>query len=345
MQYKITSHYIEKKVPLTISREVKKGQYNTFLKIEHGSHVGIGETVFEDKAETTIQKIDNFLSSLKTLSPIEAWNEGKQLGLDGLSLALIASALWDLLAHQANLPLDRLLGLTRAQPKTSLTVSIGESEWVYERTKEILNTFSPYLLKIKLGSKPGIEHDKASFMAVIRAINDLNANPVQIFVDANGGWDLVDAKIMMPWLKSRGVLYIEQPLAADQDDQLSKLYQGRALPIFVDESCVFVDDVARLACVVDGINIKLLKCGGITEALRMIHVARAHHLKFMIGCFGETRISISAALMLASLLDYVDLDSFLNLKMESVSGLHSDLSFQDGKLILPEKPGLGVQYG
>ena len=129
------------------------------------------------------------------------------------------------------------------------------------------------------------------FAAVQEAANGLG---VSLRVDANGGWDLAGAQYMMAWLKERGCDYVEQPLHYDADEDLPALFADRALPVFIDESCNLSSDVARLAHCVDGVNLKLMKCGGITEALRIVSTARAFGLKTMIGCMGESSVSIAA---------------------------------------------------
>ena len=125
---------------------------------------------------------------------------------------------------------------------------------------------------------------------------------------------------MIKWLSERKAEYIEQPLAEGNEDQLKFLFKGRNLPIFVDESLRFSEDVLRVANFVDGINLKLMKCGGITEALRILNTARAFGLKTMIGCMSESSVSISAGASLTGIIDYVDLDSHYNLSPDPSSG-------------------------
>ena len=126
---------------------------------------------------------------------------------------------------------------------------------------------------------------------------------------------------MIKWLADRECEYVEQPLKPEDDDQLPNLYRNRALPIFVDESCNFSSDVAKLAGCVDGVNVKLMKCGGITEAVRIVSTARAHGLQTMIGCMGESSIAIAAGASIGSLFDHIDLDSHLNLDPDPADGL------------------------
>ena len=191
-------------------------------------------------------------------------------------------------------------------------------EVVHERVPEILDRIGACYLKVKLGSPEGLDADQSMYAAVVEVARKYE---VAVRVDANGGWDLAGASTMMRWLKDRGCDYVEQPLHHDADDQLPQLYAGRALPIFVDESCRYATDVSRLANCVDGINLKLMKCGGITEALRIVAAARAHGLGTMIGCMGESSVAIAAGASMAALFDHIDLDSHLNLLPDPATGL------------------------
>jgi L-alanine-DL-glutamate epimerase-like enolase superfamily enzyme len=143
---------------------------------------------------------------------------------------------------------------------------------------------------------------------------------VKLRVDANGGWGVSQAQHMMKWLAERKVDYIEQPLKEGEEDGLKTLYNGRALPIYVDESCRFSHNIPAFAPYVDGVNMKLMKCGGITEALRIIGTAKAHGLKTMIGCMSESSIAIAAAASLTGSIDYIDLDSHYNLAPDPAKG-------------------------
>jgi L-Ala-D/L-Glu epimerase len=147
-----------------------------------------------------------------------------------------------------------------------------------------------------------------------------------------------DAIVMVAWLAERGVTYIEQPLAVADDGALAELSRKSELPIYVDESVHTSRDIPRLAQSVAGINLKLMKAGGLSEGLRMIHTARAHGLSVMIGCMGESSLAISAGVHLSALVDEVDLDSHLNLVNDPFVGLE----LVDGVVLPSDKPGLGV---
>ncbi len=145
-------------------------------------------------------------------------------------------------------------------------------------------------------------------------------------MDANGGWTVDDAIHMLKWLFERGADYAEQPLVAGQEADLPRLFENRPLPIFVDETIRFATDVPKVVGCVDGVNLKLMKCGGLTEALRIVATARAHGLQTMIGCMSETSVAIAAGASIGALFDHIDLDSHLNLNPDPAIGAAIDLN-------------------
>jgi len=192
-------------------------------------------------------------------------------------------------------------------------------------------------LKIKLGSPEGIDKDKEILERILFfAKNDID----NVRVDANGGWSLDDAHKMLKWLFKMGVEYVEQPLAKGEEEDLKFLFKNRPLPIFVDESCRNSKDILSLSKYVDGINLKLMKCGGLSEAIRMVAIARNANLKTMIGCMGESSISISAGCSIGALFDYIDLDSHFNLDPDPTSGT----TFVDGIVTPNSRPGHGAFF-
>jgi len=194
---------------------------------------------------------------------------------------------------------------------------------------------SPKALKIKLGSPEGLEADRAMF-AVVR---EMTPPGVALRVDANGGWTVAGAQEMLRWLAERGVEYVEQPLPRGQEADLPTVHRNAPLPIFADESCRTAADVPKLADRVDGINLKLMKAGGIREGLRVIHTARAHGLTVMMGCMSESSLAIAASAHLSPFADYLDLDSHLNLLPDPFTGL----TWADGRVLPDTTPGLGVR--
>ena len=330
--------YLKKRFPLRISRGEILGGENLFVSVSEGSLTGWGEmapgategvaSVAEGRAQ-----LENFCAQGLEGAIQDIWARAYAANIGACALAALDMALWDLRAKQAGMPLYKLLGLARRGVVSSLTVGINPPEVVRARVPLLLAR-GARALKIKLGSPDGIAADKAMFAAVQEAAAGSGA---ALRVDANGGWSLPEAGHMMGWLAARGVEYVEQPLAQGAEDQLPELFRARALPIFVDESCRFSSDIPGFAQCVDGVNLKLMKCGGITEALRIVATARAHGLKTMIGCMGESSVAIAAGASLSALFDHIDLDSHLNLDPDPASGA----PFENGVTLPEDRPGHG----
>ncbi|MCC5961634.1 MAG: dipeptide epimerase [Rhodobacteraceae bacterium] len=337
---KVSFHalYLKKRFPLRISRGEILGGENLFVSVTDGALTGWGEmapsasegaaTVAEGRAQ-----LEAFCAGGLQGAIHDIWARAHAGGVGACALAALDMALWDLRAKQAGMPLYRLLGLARRGVVSSLTVGINPPDVVRDRVPLLLAR-GARALKIKLGSTEGIAADKAMFAAVQQAAA---GHDVALRVDANGGWSLADARHMMTWLAARGVEYVEQPLVEGAEHQLPDLFRNRALPVFVDESCRFASDIPGFAHCVDGVNLKLMKCGGITEALRIVATARAHGLKTMIGCMGESSVAIAAGASLSALFDYIDLDSHLNLDPDPARGA----PFADGVTLPADRPGHG----
>jgi len=241
--------------------------------------------------------------------------------------AAIDLALHDWLGNQLGQPLFRLLGLKPSQtPLTSYTIFIDEPAVMAERARQ---SGMP-ILKIKLGGEDDL--------AALRAIR--SATSARLRVDANAGWSRDQAVRLIPRLREFEVEFVEQPLPMGDIEGLRWLHaQKLGLPIFADENVKTSHDVAAHAGAVDGIVIKLAKSTGIREALRAIHTARALDLQVMIGCMAETSLAVTAAAHLAPLCDFADLDSPLLLANDPFEGV----TYQGARLVLPERPGLGVK--
>jgi muconate cycloisomerase len=332
---------LNKRFPFTISRGTRTYSKNIFVELREGIHDGIGECDpgTSDTDEEVLRcksELDAYLDSLdvNNMSIQEIWRHGHAAGLQKPLQAALDIALWDLLGKCAGLPCYRLFGLSPISPPTSITLGITPLEEIPSRIEALLaNKF--HSLKIKLGAPDGVARDQEAFMLIKKAAAPFD---VALRVDANGGWSLSDAKVMCAWLAARGVEYVEQPLHADDIDALPHLFKDRPLPIFVDESCHISADVVRVAPFVDGVNIKLMKCGGITEALRMVAVARAHGLKTMIGCMSESSVAIAAGASIGALFDHIDLDSCFNLDPDPAMGL----MLEHGVVTPSARPGHGA---
>ncbi len=342
MKIKFQTIHLPKRFPLAISRGVFTGSDNLFVSLTRDGITGIGEmspgdTEGADTPEAGQHALEKFLEQgLEDRSVSEIYDLAVAQNVPPCALAALDIALWDWLSKKAGLPLYQMLGLSRPKVVTAVTVGINPPEVVRERVPLLLNGTGVRSLKIKLGSPEGLDADRAMFAAVAEAAKGYDAT---LRVDANGGWDLDQARTMMKWLADLGVEYIEQPLKLGQENLLPSLFKDRALPIFVDESCRNSADIPNWAHAVDGVNLKLMECGGITEALRIVAVARAFNLQTMIGCMGESSISISAGAALGALFDQVDLEQHLNLAPDPATGA----KLHDGIVMPLDVPGHGGQ--
>ncbi|MCB9963839.1 MAG: dipeptide epimerase [Rhodospirillales bacterium] len=336
---------LQKKFSLTISRGVRHISENLIVFLSRGDKTGIGEMVSSSEkgwyTEDAISALNNYFDEHRNISSIqETWQDLFDRNVSPPAMAAVDMALWDLVGQELNLPLYKLWEAPLPCHATSVTVGADTSELVKERIGYILAHHKPYYLKIKLGLPGGVDNDKELFSAAQETIRGQN---ITLRVDANGGWSLKDAIHMDQWLSQKSCDYIEQPLCEDEIDGLPFLFKRRQLPIFLDESISFSKDIPVYADHVDGVNLKLMKCGGITEAFRIICTAKAHNLKTMIGCMSESQIGISAACHLTGMLDFVDLDSHLNLINNPATGTSfiegiirpSPLAGHGAKMILP----------
>jgi L-alanine-DL-glutamate epimerase-like enolase superfamily enzyme len=195
--------------------------------------------------------------------------------------------------------------------------------------KKALKAIDYPILKVKVGTRHDLDN--------IKAIREVSQAVIR--VDANTAWTAKEAIQAINALAPYTIEFVEQPVAPRDLAGLKLVRENVPLPIIADESCVTVEDIPRVAECVDGINIKLMKCGGLRHALKMIHVARAHNLRVMIGCMIESSLAITAAAHLTPLVDYADLDGHLLIDNDPYVGV----GVLNGKLVLPEGPGLGVK--
>lgn len=339
--------HLEKRFPLTIARGTLTHSDVVWLRWSEDGVEGWGEAVafnVGDRGETIGEVQDALSAHLEWLSRASAWERSAveaRLRKEQAPSALIAAidqALLDWVGRRVGQPVWRLLGLAGPNhgPVTSVTIGIGTAEAARERVRQWREVGDIRAFKIKLGARAGIAADQAMFDAV----RDEAGPTVKLSVDANGGWNVDDACRMSAWLAERQIEYLEQPLPRGREVDLPRVRKASALPVIVDESCFTSTDVAALAGQIDGINIKLMKCGGLDEALRMIATARAHGLKILVGCYGNTTLGNTAAATLGACVDYLDLDSQLNLKNDPFKGA----TFVAGRLELPSTPGFGISH-
>ena len=241
--------------------------------------------------------------------------------------ASVDIALHDLVGKLMNQPWYRIWGLNpESTPDTSFTIGIDKPEVVKEKVREA----SPYnILKVKLGQG----NDK-EMINVVRSITDK-----PLCVDVNQGWNDKNLALEMThWLKEKGVVFVEQPMIKTSVDDIAWLTQNSPLPIIADEAIQTVSDFKSVQGVYSGINIKLMKCGGMLAAYTMIKIARATGMKVMIGCMTETSCAVTAAAQLSPLVDWADLDGNLLIENDVFEGL----TIKNGKISLPDRPGIGI---
>lgn len=245
--------------------------------------------------------------------------------------AALDMLLHDRFAKRLGVPLWKFFGRSPQRPLvTSFTIGIDSLDVMLEKTERAAH-FD--ILKIKLGRD--VEHD----IKVMREIRRLVGDRTTLRVDANAGWSLDAARRIIPVLADLGVEYIEQPLPMGALEELAQLKKECPLPIFLDEDIHTSRDIPRVAGAADGINIKLMKSGGLSEARRMIATARACGLQVMLGCMIESSLGITAAAHLAPAVDHIDLDAHLLIANDPFVGVTTR---PNGELILPTAPGLGV---
>lgn len=242
--------------------------------------------------------------------------------------AAVDIALHDLTGKIMGQPWHRIWGLNADKtPCTSFTIGMDTPEVVVQKVAEA----APYrVLKVKVGLG-----DDRSLVKIIRR----ERPDVPICVDANQGWDDREAALdMCHWLKEHGCLFVEQPFDKARLDDAAWLTERSPLPIIADEAVRLIGNIRRLAGTCSGINIKLMKCGGMHEAYQMATLARALGMKVMLGCMTETSCGVTAAAQLSPLADYADLDGNLLIANDRFSGL----KIIDGRITLPDAPGIGV---
>ncbi|HSW50074.1 MAG TPA: dipeptide epimerase [Bryobacteraceae bacterium] len=242
--------------------------------------------------------------------------------------AAIDIALMDWVTQKLGVPLYRYLGLDpRDTPLTTFSIGIDTPEITRQKVKEA----EPFpILKIKVGLATDEE--------TIAAVRSVTKKPLR--VDANEGWkDKEEAVRRINWLESQGVEFVEQPMPASMLEETRWVRSRVHIPVIADEACLHPAGIPKLADAFDGVNIKLMKCGGIQEALRMIEMAKSLGLKTMLGCMIESSIGVTAAAHLSPLVDYADLDGNLLIANDPYAGVQVD----KGKLILPDRPGLGLR--
>ena len=303
------------------------------VAVTHDGVTGYGEAAPVERYDESTRSAKRFVDEHASLlgdDPFALEDIGERLDTvpgEQAAKSALDAALHDLQGKLLGVPAARLLGLPRTGPPTSWTVWLGDPDDMARRAEAASSTYRR--LKLKLGGGDGLDVERVK---AVRSATDL---PLQ--VDVNEWWSLDEALDALPQLAGHGVEYCEQPLRAG-DEGGRTLRERSPVPIFVDEDCHTLADVAQCAEIAHGINIKLAKSGGIREAIRMTHAARALRLGVMLGCMLESGLGIAAGCCVAPLCDHVDLDGNLLLREDPCPGVE----LVDGVQVPAVAPGLGV---
>jgi L-alanine-DL-glutamate epimerase-like enolase superfamily enzyme len=339
MQLRFSPYTLELKHAFGIATSTRTSTPAMLVEVDGDGVIGHGEaamppylgesqasaTTFFEKARGVLASANDPFQLEELLPAIDALAPGNTA-----AKAAIDIALHDWIGRKLGAPWHRIWGLDpQKAPVTSFTIGIDTPDIVRAKTREA----DEYkIIKVKLGR--GRDSDRA----MIEAIRSVTDKPIT--VDANQGWrDRGEALEMIGWLRDRGVVFIEQPMPKEQLADTTWLRERSTLPLIADENCQRIGDVLRCASAFHGVNIKLMKCTGLREAHAMIVLARALGLKVMLGCMTETSCAISAAAQLSPLVDWADLDGAVLIKNDCFDGA----TIVDGKIVLPDRPGIGVR--
>jgi L-alanine-DL-glutamate epimerase-like enolase superfamily enzyme len=310
---------------------------NVLLHIRSGALEGIGEAspirFYGQTQESCIAALNKMGRVIAGHDVFEIENTIQELRRkfpsEPSAIAAVDLALHDLIGKRLKIPLWKYFGLDPSKtPRTSFTIGIDTLEKVLVKIREA----ERYpILKIKVGG--------ANDMEIMRQVRKLVPKKL-LRVDANCGWSVKESIAKARILEKMGVEFIEQPVPPGNNAALKRIKNRIGIPLMTDESSLVPQDIPALRGCVDGINIKLVKCGGLREGLKMIHTARACGLKIMLGCMIESSVLISAAAQLAPLVDYADLDGNLLIRDDPFTGVRID---KDAKLVLPNRAGLGLK--
>lgn len=334
MKLEITTYTLDLAIPFAIARGTTFKHEICIVEIEYQGIKGYGEASPSSYYQDDTEKASKFIMASKELlgdDPFAIERISRQLGsisdYSPSGKAAIEIALFDLLGKVLNKPVFKLLGLSQLEPPlTSFTVGVTDIDGAIRRL-DFLRTFP--LLKVKLGFG-----DEVGLLKLLRS-----ETSAILRADVNEGWDLGEAvEKIERYSKEFGIEFFEQPLPKEDLEGYKEIKRKTDAMIIVDESVKSAEDILKWSGVVDGVNIKLMKCGGMLEALRMINVARASGLKVMLGCMVESSIGISAAASLSPLVDFCDLDGNLLVSNDPFVGVKAYC----GRIVLPDKPGLGI---
>ncbi len=326
---------ITTKFEFKIARSAESYYDVVILELSDGEYTGFGEaapsTRYEKGPEAILETLKARKIEILEL-PVDAaesrQDQLEQLIPESYSLqAALDTAFWDLFGQRQGKPLWKIFGATQDLVTSSYTIGISDLSIIPDKIKEA----SDYpILKIKLGA----DYDRD----IMRAIRSQTEKVIR--VDVNEGWKTLDeAKRGAEWLAEENVEFLEQPMPSNQLDDIAKLREFSPLPLVADENSVRPQDIPGLVGAYDGINIKLMKCGGLTNGMKMVNLAQKYKFDIMLGCMVETSVGISAMSQLGSFARWLDLDGNVLLADDPYSGVGN----QAGEILLLDKPGLGVE--
>lgn len=324
---------LQLKHTFTISRHSYNTQPTLIVELQSDGFYGYGETTSNtyykntvDSMKKNLERIIPFIENTANETPEEFWDKAYQLlKHDLFALCALDNAYNDLYARKKGKKLYELWGYSiDNNPKTDYTIGIDSIEKMVSKMKEL-----PWpIYKIKLGTKEDIA-----------IVTELRKHSDAVFrIDANCGWTVSETLNNAVELKKLGVEFLEQPLKADDWEGHAEVFRHSVLPIIADESCILEEDVARCYNHFHGVNIKLVKCGGLTPARRMIAQAKKLKMKTMAGCMTESTVGISAIAHLLPELDYVDMDGSLLLANDIATGV----TISNGIIKYSKLNGIGI---
>ena len=335
MRLKFYPYELQLQHTFTVSSYSRTTTPGVQVEIDYQGFTGYGEASMPPYLGQSVDSVTSFLEKVNLkqfsdpfcLDDISAYLDSLSAG-DSAAKAAVDIALHDLIGKMLGAPWYRIWGFNPAKaPSTTFTIGIDTPEVVREKTLECADKFN--ILKVKVG----LDTDK-EMIETIRSVTNL-----PLAVDANQGWkDRFQALDMIYWLRDHGVVMVEQPFPVNRIEDQVWLNERSPLPLFGDESIQGIDDVRRAMGLFSGINIKLMKCGGLRNAHKMVDLARGLGLKVMLGCMTETSCAVSAAAQLSPAVDFADLDGNLLISNDLFTGV----TVERGKLTLPTTPGIGV---
>lgn len=310
----------------TIARSSESVAHSVLLRLHWNGIDALGESAPIERYRESVQSVTAGLSGLRLGDDPYAL-ERLLHGLPPAQMCGLDIALHDCISKDVDRPLWRLLGVDPAQtPRTSFTIGISDLDETLAKVREV---GTHPVLKVKLGKGAEIE--------TVAAIRSIYAGTIRI--DANEGWTPEQTVELLCELARFEIEFCEQPIPAGSPEKLRWIRERSPIPIVTDEDSKDARDLPALLGCVDGINVKLVKCGGIRGALAMIHTARAMGFKIMLGCMVESQILATAAAHLSPLVDWADLDGPFLTARDPFTGI----TYDDGKIVLPDGPGLGVR--